>query len=141
MGKFELVVEDVTDKLGVVKILYNGIDIYSEIFEKDEEKKKLLEEWKKFVENSDGAIKTIVSDESGYTYTSIVFLKTLKDTDKYRYYKYSLNVAIEGYMVFDKENGQMILLTEDPSALEDQVIDQLIEQGKGMVIPVLFVYK
>jgi len=141
MGKFELIVEDVSDKLGVVKILYNGIDIYSEIFEKDEEKTKLLEEWKKFLENSDGAIKTIVSDESGYTYTSIVFLKTLKDTDKYRYYKYSLNVAIEGYMVFDKENGQMILLTEDPSALEDQVIDQLLEQGKGMVIPVLFVYK
>jgi hypothetical protein len=143
MGKvFDVVLEE---KEGedqthlVVKVLYKGIPIYVDTTVKKDEILEFINEWKNFVEIADGAISSVVVDKEGNTYTTLVFLRVLKDTERFRVYEYLLDVFNKGVCVFDKNTGMFYIINEQLENLEDQDIEKALSSATPIFV--LHVYK
>jgi len=143
MGKvFDVVLEE---KEGedqthlVVKVLYKGVPIYVDTTVKKDEILEFINEWKNFVEIADGAISSVVVDKDGNTYTALVFLRVLKDTERFRVYEYLLDVFNKGVCVFDKSTGMFYIINEQLENLEDQDIEKALSSATPIFV--LHVYK
>jgi len=143
MGKvFDVVLEE---KEGedqthlVVKVLYKGVPIYVDTTVKKDEILEFINEWKNFVEIADGAISSVVVDKDGNTYTALVFLRVLKDTERFRVYEYLLDVFNKGVCVFDKSAGMFYIINEQLENLEDQDIEKAMDSATPIFV--LHVYK
>jgi hypothetical protein len=143
MGKvFDVVLEE---KEGedqthlVVKVLYKGVPIYVDTTVKKDEILEFINEWKNFVEIADGAISSVVVDKDGNTYTALVFLRVLKDTERFRVYEYLLDVFNKGVCVFDKSAGMFYIINEQLENLEDQDIEKAMDSATPVFV--LHVYK
>jgi len=142
--QFEVVINEIEGEEPsiVVKVLHKGVAIFVDVAPKTDETMQVIEQWRKFVETCDGALSTIVVDpQTNEPYATVLFLKILKDTAKYRIYEYRLNVYDSGWIVFDKEQGKFLLLLESPKDLSDEEISKIVNEQKVMEIFTLHVYK
>ena len=142
MGRFEVVIEEANEKTNTVKVLFKEVPIYVDFVPKElnEDLKKAFEDWVNFVKDADGAVATAVYEDNTI-YSTIAFLKTVFDSEKYRAYEYRVGLFEGGVMVFDKEEGKFFVLNEEPEIINDASIDQLRAQGKVSDVIIFHVFK